>query len=122
RPWRAYFGIIAMGIGAHIAGDVITSYGTMIFAPFSSARFALGTTFIIDLWFSGIIVAGLVACGLWRKSALPAMAGLAVLCAYVAFQGVQQERAIGWGANYARLAGLKDATVEAQARPLSPPH
>jgi inner membrane protein len=48
------------------------------------------------------------------------MAGLAVLCAYVAFQGVQQERAIEWGENYARLAGLKDATVGAQPRPVSP--
>ena len=33
----------------------------MILAPFSDWRAALGTTFIIDLWFSGIIVAGLIA-------------------------------------------------------------
>ena len=30
----------------------------MILAPFSDWRAAIGTTFIIDLWFSGIILAG----------------------------------------------------------------
>ena len=56
-----------------IAGDLITSYGTMIFAPLSDARFALGTTFIIDLYFSGIIVAGLVASRCWRATRAPAI-------------------------------------------------
>src|SRR5262249_16238252 len=65
RPWKAYFGILAMGIGLHIAGDLITSYGTMIFAPFSNTRYGIGTTFIIDLWFTGILLAGLVAAWIW---------------------------------------------------------
>ena len=120
RPWRAYFGIIAMGIGLHIAGDWITSYGTMVFAPFSGARFGLGTTFIIDLWFTGIILAGLAAAAIWRRSPVPAIAGLAALCGYIAFQGMQQQRAIEWGEAYAREAGLTRAAVTAQPRPVSP--
>ena len=48
--WRAYFGVFAWGIGIHIAGDWITSFGTLLLAPFSVRRFALSTTFIIDLW------------------------------------------------------------------------
>lgn len=48
KPWRVYFGVIAMGIGIHIAGDVITAYGTKIFAPFSDFRLSWPTTFIID--------------------------------------------------------------------------
>src|SRR5258708_2299182 len=50
--WRALYGITALSIGAHIAGDVITSYGTMVLAPLSDWRAGIGTTFIIDLWFS----------------------------------------------------------------------
>src|SRR3954463_2341360 len=39
RPgWRSYFGIAALGVASHIALDLITSFGTMIFAPFSDAR------------------------------------------------------------------------------------
>jgi inner membrane protein len=87
--WRAYAGIIAWGIAAHIAGDWITSYGTMVFAPLSNWRAALSITFIIDLWFSGIIIAGLLASWAWRKSRWPAVAGLSVLCAYVWFQDLR---------------------------------
>ncbi len=118
--WRAYAGVIAWGIAAHIAGDWITSFGTMVFAPLSDWRAALSTTFIIDLWFSGIIIAGLLASWLWRKSRWPAVAGMGVLCAYVGFQFAMQQRAIDFGAQYARVSGLRDARVSALPRPLSP--
>ncbi len=120
QSWRAYFGIIAMGLGIHIAGDWITSYGTMVFAPLSDMRLGIGTTFIIDLWFTGIILAGLIASWVWRATPVPAIAGLAALCGYVAFQGVQHQRAIEWGEAYARTSGLKQAEVTAQPRPVSP--
>lgn len=120
RPWRAYFGVIAMGIAIHIAGDWINSYGTIVFAPFSDERYGIGTTFVIDLWFTAIILVGLAAAALWRRSRLPAVAGIAVLCAYVGFQGLLRERAIEWGEIYARASGLSQARVAAQPRPVSP--
>jgi inner membrane protein len=121
--WRAYAGIIAWGIAAHIAGDWITSFGTMVFAPFSDWRAAISTTFIIDLWFSGIIIAGLLASWLWRRSRharWPAVAGLSVLCAYVVFQFTLQQRAIDFGGQYAVASGLRHARVSALPRPVSP--
>ena len=114
--WRALYGITAMAIGLHIAGDLITSYGTMILAPFSDWRPGIGTTFIIDLWFSGIIIAGLIASALVRRSRWPAIGALAVLVAYVGFQYTQKERALEFAAKHAR-PGSK---VDAQARPPSP--
>ncbi len=120
RSWRAYFGVFALGIGIHIAGDWITSFGTMVFAPFSDLRVGIGTTFIIDLWFTAIIVAGLMAALIWRTSRIPALAGLAALCGYVAYQGVLQQRAVDWGEAYARASGLTHAQVSAQPRPVSP--
>jgi inner membrane protein len=120
RPWRAYFGVIALGLGAHIAGDWITSYGTMVLAPLSDVRVGIGTTFIIDLWFTGIILAGLAASAVRRASPVPAIASLAALCGYVAFQGVLQQRAVEWGEAYARDSGLEQAQVSAQPRPVSP--
>ena len=64
--WRSYLLVCALGIGIHILGDWITSFGTMFLAPLSHARFALGTTFIIDLVFNGIIAR--------RAARLPAVA------------------------------------------------
>src|SRR5207244_5072526 len=86
--WGAFYGISAAAIGLHIACDIITSYGTMIFAPFSDWRAAIGATFIIDLWFSGIIVVGLIASAIAWRSRLPAIAALTVLAGYVGFQFV----------------------------------
>lgn len=92
----------------------------MILAPLSDHRFALSTTFIIDLWFTGIIVVGPVAAALWRASQVPAAIAMVTLCGYVAFQAVQQQRAVEFGEAYARAAGLPTARVSAVPRPVSP--
>jgi inner membrane protein len=114
--WRALYGITAMAIAAHIAGDLITSYGTMVLAPFSDWRAGIGTTFIIDLWFSGIIAAGLLVSLMFRKTRIPAAASLAVLVGYVGFQYVQKERALEFGARHA----APGARITAHPRPVSP--
>jgi inner membrane protein len=119
-PWRAYFGVFAWGIGIHIAGDLITSFGTMIFAPFSDARYALSTTFIIDLWLTGTLFAALVVAGIRRNSRAPALAGLALVAGYVAFQFALQQRAVDFGAAYARAHGIEKAQITAEPRPASP--
>ena len=118
--WRAYTGIIAWGIAAHIAGDWITSFGTMVFAPLSDWRAALSTTFIIDLWFSGIIIAGLLASWAWKRSRWPAVAGMSVLCAYVVFQFSMQQNAIDFGKQFVVQSGLGNGRVSALPRPVSP--
>jgi inner membrane protein len=124
RGWRALYGVTAMGLALHIAGDVITTYGTMILAPFSDWRAQIGTTFIIDLWFSGIIVAGLIASAALRRSPRAgrwaAVAGCVLLAGYVGFQYLQKEKAAEFGERYARDHGLRGASVNVQPRPVSP--
>jgi inner membrane protein len=92
----------------------------MIFAPLSDARYALSATFIIDLWFTGIILAGLAASAIWRSSRGPAALGLAVLAGYVGLQVLLREQAIDFGEQYAREKGIERAVVTAQPRPVSP--
>ena len=118
--FKAYFVISVLAIGIHILGDLITSFGTLVLSPFSDRRFEWGTTFIIDLWFSGIILAGLVGSWLMRRSRVPAVAGLLVLASYVSYQWAQQQEAVQVGENYAREQGLDDYRVVALPRPVSP--
>jgi len=120
RGWRALYGVTATGLALHIAGDLITSFGTMVFWPLSDMRPGLGTTFIIDLWFSGIIVAGLLFSIFYRKTRIPSMAATIALCAYVGFQYVQKRHAIEFAANYAQSRGLAGADITAHPRPVSP--
>ena len=118
--WRALYGVTAAALLAHIVGDVITSFGTIVFAPLSDWRAAIGTTFIIDLWFSGIILAGLAFSLLFRRSRVPALAASCVLAAYVGFQFVQKQDALEYGRAHAQALGLKDARVTVHPRPVSP--
>jgi inner membrane protein len=120
RGQRALYGVTALGLALHIAGDVITSYGTMILAPLSDWRAQIGTTFIIDLWLSGFIVAGVATSAVLYRSRWPAVAASAVLVAYVGFQYLQKEKAIEFGEFHARSLGLRDAIVNVQPRPVSP--
>ncbi len=121
RGWRALYGITAMGLGLHIAGDVITSFGTIVFAPLSDWRAQVGTTFIIDLWFSGIIVAGLLLCAAFYRAKWPAYAASTLLVGYVAFQFVLKQEALDIGRQYAIAQGLPARVqVSAQPRPVSP--
>lgn len=118
--WRALYGVTALALGAHIVGDLITGFGTIVFAPLSDWRAALGTTFIIDLWFTGIILGGLLLSLFFRRTRVPAVAASAVLAGYVGFQYVQKQNALEVGERYAASLGLKSATVSAHARPVSP--
>lgn len=120
RGWRVYAGTAFLGITAHILGDLITSYGTMILAPFSTERFAWGSTFIIDLWFSGIILAGLAASWLWKGSRRPAVIASLALAAYVGMQFAWRNQAIDFGEQYARAMGMSGARVSVQPGPVSP--
>jgi inner membrane protein len=112
--------VAALGIAIHILGDVITSFGTMVLAPFSDWRVKWDTTFIIDLWFSAVVVAGLLATFVFRLSRVPAIAALLTLCGYVSFQWLQQQNAVDVGVEYAAEQGLDDTQVSALPRPVSP--
>ncbi|MFH1044629.1 MAG: metal-dependent hydrolase [Pseudomonadota bacterium] len=120
RGWRAYYAVAALGLGTHIAGDLITSFGTMIFAPLSDVRIAWGTAFIIDLWFSGMIVAGLALSAAWKRSSAPALIASAALVGYVAFQGLLHAQAVEFGTQHARAEGIAGAKVSVQPGPASP--
>jgi inner membrane protein len=118
--WRALYGVCALSIGAHIAGDWITSFGTMVLSPLSNWRAGIGTTFIIDLWFSGIIVAGLVGSVFFFRSRIPSCLALAALAGYVVCQAVLKQQAIDFGLQYAQSRGLAGADVTAHPRAVSP--
>jgi inner membrane protein len=120
-PLRQLYAISALSLALHIAFDVITSYGTMIFAPLSNWRVALDTTFIIDPIFSGIIVLGLLSAA-WSKTRhlMPKLASVTLLC-YIGVQAWANGQAEAIGTAWAKQHGLS-AEVHALPQPLSPFH
>lgn len=118
--WRAFYGVVCAAIFIHILGDLITQFGTMILSPFSDRRFSWGLSFIIDLPFTGIIVAGLLASALWRSSRIPAALALTALVAWVGVQGLGRSEAIEAARAYAAGEGIAAVLVDAAPRPASP--
>jgi len=76
--------LIAYGtIVMHIFLDLITSYGTQIFSPLTSRRYALPCVFIIDPLFTAFLLAALCASFGWKsKRTHFAVAGLVWIAIY----------------------------------------
>ncbi|HJX16185.1 MAG TPA: metal-dependent hydrolase, partial [Candidatus Deferrimicrobiaceae bacterium] len=107
--------LVLVGQFLHISLDLLNSYGTQIFQPFSDARVSFDILFVIDLVFTGIIVAGLaLSC---RRPA-PARLAMAVLAGYVVFAAVLHSRAEDAVRNAAERYGVP--VVSASALPRLP--
>ena len=118
--WRSFYVVVCSALFVHILGDLITQFGTMILAPLSDHRFGWGTTFIIDLPFTGIILAGLLASALWRSSRVPATAALVLLAGWVGVQATGRAEAIDAARAYAAAQGIPVVELDAAPRPASP--
>ncbi|MGD8620257.1 MAG: metal-dependent hydrolase, partial [Gammaproteobacteria bacterium] len=78
REWRYLTLLAGVSVVSHIASDLITVYGTQILAPLSTWRASIGTTFIIDPWFTLIVLAGFLG-GFSKTSDRLPRASVAVL-------------------------------------------
>src|SRR5574341_1264069 len=101
KDLKRLFVLTLFGQIFHVSLDLLNSYGTQIFQPFSNARVSFDILFVVDLLFTGIIVTGIAASrgGRMRR----ARAAVGALVVYVAL-------AVGL---HARAEGvLRDAAVE----------
>jgi inner membrane protein len=119
RRWRDFYGPALLGVLAHIAGDLITAYGTEVFAPLSFERYAYPIAFVLDPYFTAV-----TAGGLWlsvhRDSRLAAQIGLAALLAYVGFLAMLRAEALDMGLDLANERGLGGRGVAALPQPFTP--
>jgi membrane-bound metal-dependent hydrolase YbcI (DUF457 family) len=112
---RTIFLLALLGQVSHVVLDLLNSYGTQVLQPFTDARYSLDLLFVVDLVFTGIIVAGIA---LSRVNPFRARAALAVLAAYVGVAALMHEGA----RDAVRDAALRDGVkvVSAQALPTLP--
>jgi inner membrane protein len=86
-------------------------------------RLAMPTTFIIDPYFTGIILLGLIGSWIFKTRGRPiAIGGLAVLCLYIGIQGYWHQQATEVAQQQARAMQLADADISALPQPGSPLH
>ncbi len=120
--WRMFYSPICLGLIIHIAGDLITAYGLMLFFPISTERFYLPLVFVIDPWFSTIIIIGLIASWSFPRASVIAVFSLIGLMGYVVMLWLLHDRAINVGREYMKDMALINAEVNVLPQPLSPFH
>jgi len=119
REWRYLSVLAGVAIVSHIASDLITVYGTQVLAPLSSWRASIGTTFIIDPWFTLVVLIGCIA-GLKSDSNRSPYGSLAVLLAYVLFQGGLKHQALSIARAHVQREGILSIGAAAYPQPFSP--
>ena len=102
-----------LGYATHALLDACTSYGTMLFWPFSEQRIAWNTISIIDPLFTLPILVGVILAGRRRR---PLYARLALLWAvgYMALGLSQRNEAMAMGHALAEQRGHRPLRLEAK--------
>lgn len=119
-PWRSFFVPACLGIMIHILGDLVTAYGLMLLAPFSTWRFSLPLVFVIDPWLTAIILTGLVLSTIFPEKRTYAVVSLIGIVAYVVFLWMLHEEAMQVGKAHAAEKMLDQQAVSVLPQPLSP--
>lgn len=108
-----------IGYATHAPLDALTSYGTMLFWPFSDYRVALDLMPIIDpIWTLTLLVGVIIAAV--RKSVVPSRAVLAFGLLYFGFAAIQNHRAVEATIAMGRERGHDPQRVRAMPAPLAP--
>ena len=119
--WKLFLPLSLLSLSIHIFADVITAYGTEVFSPISNYRVSIPTTFIIDLYFTGIILLAILISSFIRQHVRGiALAGVFCLLAYVLLQNYWRINAIDEAYASVPADRMANAQVSALPQPLSP--
>jgi membrane-bound metal-dependent hydrolase YbcI (DUF457 family) len=113
---KRIFLLTLLGQLSHVVLDLLNAYGTQVLAPFSDVRLSLDLLFVVDLVFTGIVVAGIALSRGGRAGR--ARVALAVLAGYVGVAAVLHARAVDVVRDAAVRSGVP--VVSAQALPRLP--
>jgi inner membrane protein len=122
RPnFWSFYKICLLVLLSHVVLDLFTSYGTMIFSPFFKHRYSWDVVFIIDLIFSGIIMAPWLVSLFWkRRSQWICRGALIAVTIYSGLCWTQHHRAIEETKTFAKGLDEKIVEVASLPQPLSP--
>lgn len=109
-----------IGYATHALLDAFTSYGTLLWWPFSQTRVAWSWVAIVDPIYSGLLLAGVILSARWAARAntrTPARLALLLSSIYLLFGLLQRSRAIDAATSLARSRGHSIDRIDAFASP-----
>lgn len=121
RRWfRPLFWLGLAALASHLLLDLLNSYGTQLFSPFSRQRLALDWLFIVDPYLTGILLMGMVAgFGVQRRARPIAVSTLTIAAAYILLCGLYHRQALFLARQTLQPTPLSEAAVAALPQPFS---
>jgi inner membrane protein len=108
------------GILLHIFFDLITPFGTQIFAPLSTSRYTLDWMFIVDPFFTGILALTMLAQKIAvKRRKLFVIAGSALALLYLSVEMINHHLAYRRLREAISQQGITEARISALPQPLS---
>ncbi|MBS1245113.1 MAG: rane-bound metal-dependent hydrolase [Deltaproteobacteria bacterium] len=108
---KRLFLLALLGQLTHVVLDLLNAYGTQVLQPFSDARLSLDLLFVVDLLFSGIVVAGIALSRGGRAGR--ARVALVSLAMYVGVAALLHGRAVDIVRDAAVRSGVRVVTASA---------
>ncbi len=112
--WELY-GVACLVLASHLLLDLVTVYGTQLFAPLSDARFSLAITFVVDPLITLPLLIALAACLRW-----PARTVLAICFLYLGGYWTAQYLARQQALERVAASSVEDGRLFAIPQPFSP--
>ncbi len=106
-PWRELYLLVTIGFATHGLLDACTSYGTLLFWPFSSERIAWSNIAIVDPIYTGLLIAGCLV-SLKSASTNKLKALFAMSCAYLVLGLIQRLDAESFAAKELQRQNVKE--------------
>ena len=105
----------------HIFLDLITSYGTLIFAPLTRARYTINAIFIVDLIYTLTMITFLICARKWKQySRRIALAGLCWVLLYPLTAFAANKAITRYYAQRLQSEGVSYEQIELSTEPFSP--
>ncbi|MEK6691959.1 MAG: metal-dependent hydrolase [Nitrospirota bacterium] len=121
RAFWTFFLLVLIEMAGHNFLDLQTSFGTMLLYPFSDRRFSLDLVFIIDLYYTGLLIAGLVIAYLWKKKGEAiSIFTLLTIILYTGLCAYNHSKSISLSKDFASNRNIKVINVSSLPQPLSP--
>jgi len=116
-----FFLLALIEVTVHNLLDLQTSFGTMLLYPFSDRRFSLDLVFIIDLYYTGILVGGLILAYIWkRREAMLSIVTLLLIISYTGLCAINHSKALSLARDFGSSHKLEVIRVASLPQPLSP--
>jgi len=120
KSFQRLWVISLIGILLHIFFDLITPFGTQLLAPFTTTRYTFDMMFIVDLFFTSMLLITLLAGKFIKQRAklIYLSGGVAVLL-YLSIEAISHQLAYNRVEDEVRRAGITPTKISALPQPLS---